>query len=140
MPISLALLLVREEPSVEAIRRSSAQAVGIDRRGFFKLDTGSGSTVDFCSPAVARYGLLRDRSLGTAKTGGVGGDAESRTGTIAFFELAGRRFERVSVGFQITKKGAFASPFFDGNVGVGLLGASRLVLDYRRSRLACAKP
>ena len=67
---------------------------------------------------------------------GAGGNAELKVGKIEWFEFAGKRFEQVNAGFQLTKKGVFASPFLDGNIGEGLLGNGRLVLDYRHSRLA----
>jgi len=72
-------------------------------------------------------------------TGGAGGTAESKAGTVEWFQFAGQRFTKLDAGFQQTKKGAFASPFFDGNLGMLLLGKGRLLLDYRKSRLAMIK-
>ena len=106
--------------------------------GFFAVDTGSGSAVDFCSPAVEKYDMLKGREVVSGYTGGAGGAAESKGGTIEWFEFAGHRFEHLGAGFQLTKKGAFASPYFDGNIGEGILRNGRLILDYRRSRLAFA--
>ena len=104
--------------------------------GFFAVDTGSGSAVDFCSPTVEKYDMLKGRAVRSGFTGGAGGSAESKGGKIEWFEFAGKKFEQLPVGFQLTKKGAFASPFFDGNIGEGVFRNGRLVLDYSRSRLA----
>lgn len=107
-----------------------------DRSGHFSLDTGSGSTVDFFSPVVEKYELLKNRKVQTTQTGGAGGSTESKMGNIEWFQLGAKRFENPSVGFQITKKGAFASPYLDGNIGMGFLGRLHFVLDYENQRLA----
>jgi hypothetical protein len=104
--------------------------------GYFNLDTGSSSTVDFCTPAVEKYGLLRTRQTTSSHTGGAGGVSASREGNIAWFELAGHRFQNPSVGLQITKQGEYASPYLTGNIGNGFLGAFRLVFDYQNQRIA----
>jgi outer membrane lipoprotein-sorting protein len=104
--------------------------------GVFCLDTGSGSTVDFCSPTVQRYGLTADPKAPMAHTGGAGGSAESQTGMLDWFEIAGLRIRKPSVGLQLTRVGSFASPYFDGNVGMGFLGKFRLILDYANERIA----
>ena len=104
--------------------------------GLFSLDTGSGSTVDFFSPAVTKYNLLKDREINTVMTGGAGGASESKTGTLDWFIVANKRFQKPTVGFQITTKGGFASPFVDGNIGMGFMSNFRMILDYQKSRLA----
>ena len=109
---------------------------GPGRAGTFAIDTGSGSAVDFFSPTVEKFDLLKDRAVTTGMTGGAGGTAASKSGKIEWFEFAGKRFDQLTVGFQLTKKGVYASPFFDGNIGEGVFRNGRLVLDYRRSRLA----
>jgi hypothetical protein len=111
-----------------------------DREGDFKLDTGSMSAVDFCSPTVERFGMLKDGNATSFVTGGAGGSAESKLGTIGWFELAGRRYVNFNVGLQITKKGEFASPFFEGNIGIALISNRRFLFDYRRSRVAFVTP
>lgn len=106
-----------------------------DHRGVFSLDTGSSSTVDLFSPIVAKLGLLNGRDTRSAGTGGAGGTAESKTGTLSYFEIGGHRFEKPTVGLQITKQGVFASPYLAGNVGMGFLAQFRLILDYPESRI-----
>ena len=104
--------------------------------GVFSLDTGSGSTVDFYSPTVARLSMASNRPTTKAQTGGAGGSTESLTVTIDSFVLGGHRFDHPEVGLQTTKTGVFASSFLDGNVGMGLMSHFRMILDYPQSRMA----
>ncbi|HLK58980.1 MAG TPA: aspartyl protease family protein [Chthonomonadaceae bacterium] len=111
-------------------------AFAANEKGLFSLDTGSNSTVDFFSPAVEKYHLLENRQTQKAQTGGAGGNAESLTGSIAWFDLGSIRIENPRVGFQLTKIGAFSSPYLVGNIGMGFMGKYRLVLDYQNERVA----
>jgi hypothetical protein len=111
-----------------------------DHSGVFSLDTGSSSTVDLFSPIVAKLGLLQGRETASVNTGGAGGSAESKTGTISYFEVGGHRFDKPTVGLQVTKQGVFASPYLAGNVGMGFLGHFRLIFDYGHSRMGFAEP
>ncbi|MCW3051002.1 MAG: uncharacterized protein JWN14_172, partial [Chthonomonadales bacterium] len=111
-----------------------------DHKGFFSLDTGSDATVDFFSPAVERFHLLERQDGTKVNTGGAGGIAESRQGKIDWFQLGGTKFEKPTVGFQLTKSGVFASPYRLGNIGMGFLGQfNRLLLDYAHERIALIK-
>ncbi|HWD38452.1 MAG TPA: retropepsin-like aspartic protease [Fimbriimonas sp.] len=108
--------------------------------GIFSLDTGSGNTVDFCSPAVDKYHLLERKDLKPSNTGGAGGVAKSWAGPIDWFELGGSRFENPTVGFQVVKTGALATKYHVGNVGMGFMGQfKRLILDYAHERIAFVK-
>jgi hypothetical protein len=111
-----------------------------DHEGYFNLDTGSGETVDFCTPAVEKFHLLTGQEGTKAMTGGAGGVAESRKVKIDWFELGGRRFDSPEVGMQLTHTGAFASPYFTGNIGMGFLGRFRLIIDYANERIAFLPP
>lgn len=104
--------------------------------GLFSLDTGSGSTVDFFSPTVARLGMVAARGTKEARTGGAGGAADSLSGNIDYFEIGGHRFANPEVGLQTTDKGMCACPYLDGNVGMGFMSHFRLILDYRNRRVA----
>jgi hypothetical protein len=106
-----------------------------DKSGLFSLDTGSGSTVDFFSPCVKKFDLLRDRKVENVMTGGAGGAAESKTGVLDWFQFGPKKFELPIVGFQITTKGGFASPYAEGNIGMGFMAKFRMILDYNASRL-----
>lgn len=107
-----------------------------DHDGLFSLDTGSGSTVDFFSPTVKKFELLKNRKLTDSRTGGAGGSTVSKSGTVEWFQIGSKRFDKPRATFQITDKGAFASPFADGNIGMGFLGKFRMILDYQSSQIA----
>jgi hypothetical protein len=107
-----------------------------DREGVFRLDTGSDDTVTFHAPAVERFALLEGRKTAPMRSGGVGGASPGRTGTLEWFELGGRRFEKPTVGFATAREGAFADDYTVGNIGTGLLSAFVLVFDYPSGRLA----
>lgn len=106
--------------------------------GLFKLDTGSDGTVSLHAPAVARLKLLDGRETRESRSGGVGGSAASRQGKLAWFELAGRRFENPEVEFAGTGTGAFSDVYTTGNIGAGFLRAFRIVFDYGNKRVAFA--
>lgn len=106
------------------------------REGRFKLDTGSSIPVIFHSPAVERLALLKERQTTASRTGGVGGATESRTGTLEWFELAGRRFRKPEVRFSLARTGELADAHALGAVGAPLLAPFTTVLDYARKRIA----
>jgi len=109
-----------------------------DREGLFKLDTGSGATVSIHAPAVERLNLLAGRETRASRSGGVGGSRASRTGKLAWFELAGHRFESPEVEFASAGEGAFSDVYSTGNIGAGFLQAFRVVFDYGNKRVAFA--
>jgi hypothetical protein len=111
-----------------------------EREGLFRLDTGAGGTMAFHAGAVKKWNLLEGRATQVSIAGGVGGMQAIRAGKIAWFELAGHRFESLDVGFYTGAGGAFADHDLDGNLGLDLLGKFRLIFDYRASRLAFAAP
>jgi hypothetical protein len=108
------------------------------REGLFKLDTGSGATVSMHAPAVERFKLLAGRETRESRSGGVGGSRPSRTGKLAWFELAGHRFEGPEVEFASAGEGAFSDVYAIGNIGAGFLKAFRIVFDYGNKRIAFA--
>ncbi|MBI1334460.1 MAG: hypothetical protein GC165_16455 [Armatimonadetes bacterium] len=107
-----------------------------DHEGLFTLDTGSGSTVDFFTPTVNKYDMMKDKLLSTGKTGGAGGSTESKGGSIDWFQFGPKRFVKPRVIFQITGEGEFASTLSAGNIGMGFLSKFRMILDYQNSRIA----
>lgn len=107
-----------------------------EREGLFRIDTGASGTVTFHAPAVTALGLLEGRELAAGSSGGVGGSASAPTGRLAWFELAGHRFENPSVSFSQAESGAFTDRYTTGNLGQGFLAPFRIVLDYRHDRLA----
>jgi hypothetical protein len=107
-----------------------------DREGLFKLDTGSDANVSIHAPAVERLDLLSGRETRESQSGGVGGSRASRTGRLAWFELAGHRFEAPEVEFAAAGDGAFSDAYTVGNIGAGFLRAFRIVFDYGNKRVA----
>ena len=109
-----------------------------DRGGLFKIDTGSDQTVTIHAPAVERFGLLAGRETRESRSGGVGGSRPARRGKLAWFELAGHRFESPEVEFAGAGEGAFSDVYTIGNIGAGFLKAFRIVFDYGNKRVALA--
>jgi outer membrane lipoprotein-sorting protein len=107
-----------------------------DREALFKIDTGSDRTVSFHGPAVERHGLLAGRETRESHSTGVGGSQASREGRLAWFELAGTRFESPEVEFAAARQGAFSDAYTAGNIGAGFLREFRIVFDYSNRRVA----
>jgi len=107
-----------------------------ERVGLFRLDTGANGTVAFHAPAVVALGLLDGRKVTSSQAGGVGGLAESKEGQLAWFELAGHRFEKPAVSFSQAKTGAFTDRYTTGNIAQQFLAPFRMVLDYPHDRIA----
>lgn len=122
------LILHQRLPAVEARFEG-------DRKGAFRLDLGAGGgagNVLFHSPAVRELGLVGDRQVTRGELGGQGFAA----GRIAWFELAGHRFENPQVLFFLGESGPTADAYLTGNIGARFLEAFRIILDYRRDRIA----
>ncbi len=101
-----------------------------DRRGWFRLDTGSDDTVSFHGPAVVELGLTEGRDdLETVSMIGVGGMRSVERGPIDYFQLGPRRFEDVTVTFFPPGLGALNTRGSLGNVGGGLLRHFRVAFD-----------
>jgi hypothetical protein len=64
------------------------------------------------------------------------GEAELAIGAIDWFELSGHRFENPIIIYSLAKSGPLAEPGVDGNIGVEFLKPFRILLDYRRARMA----
>jgi len=107
-----------------------------DHEGLFRVDTGANGTVAFHAPAVRELGLLEGRSVNASLSGGVGGSTDTRSGPLAWFELAGHRFEKPTVEFSLAEQGAFTDRYTVGNIAQDFLAPFRLVLDYPDDRMA----
>ena len=55
---------------------------------------------------------------------------------MAWFELAGHRFENPDIVFAIDRQGPLGDPYVDGNIGVEFLKPFRMVLDFANRRVA----
>jgi hypothetical protein len=107
-----------------------------DHEGLFRIDTGANGTVSFHAPAVRAFALLDGRTVTSGSSGGVGGSAETKDGRLAWFELAGHRFEKRQVQFSLAERGAFTDQYTVGNIGQEFLAPFRMVLDYPGDRIA----
>lgn len=105
-------------------------------RGWFRVDTGADDSVLFHGPTVARLHLLEGRRTSAVSIAGVAGARPSRRGELAWFELAGRRFEDLSVTFFQGGDGVFQIEGTLGIVGNALLQRFRSVWDYPHRRVA----
>jgi hypothetical protein len=107
-----------------------------NRTGWFRLDTGAGGTVSFHGPFVEKFKLLDGRKTVSIMEGGVGGMQEAKRGQIAYFEMAGHRFDKPEATFSISKSGAFHDHWLIGNIGQNFIDPFILVFDYPQSRIA----
>jgi hypothetical protein len=123
------LILHQRLPAVEARFEG-------ERKGIFRLDLGAGGggagNVIFHAPAVRELGLAGDRPVPRGELGG----QEFAAGRIAWFELAGHRFENPEVLFFLGESGPVADAYTTGNIGARFLEPFRVILDYRRNRIA----
>jgi hypothetical protein len=79
------------------------------------------------------------KKLASATTGGAGGNSQSFTGPIDWFQMGPHRFIKPDVGFQVTKSGAFATPYLSGNIGMAFIGNFHTIWDYANQRVAFVK-
>ena len=107
-----------------------------DHQGWFRLDTGANGAVTFHTPIVESLHLLDHRQTSTANEAGVGGTVEARLGHVDWFELGGRRFQKVEATFSLAKSGAFADKYLAGNIGQDLMEPFKVVFDFGGSRVA----
>jgi hypothetical protein len=109
-----------------------------DRTGWYRLDTGAQGTVQFHAPYVQKEHLLQGRTTSMAQEGGAGGTSEARAGKIAWFELAGHRFENPDVVFSQATIGAFNDKYLAGNIGQEFMLPFTVYFDFGGSRVALA--
>jgi hypothetical protein len=105
-------------------------------KGLFRIDVGASGkafgNVVFHAPAVEEMHLLEHRKVTVTRLG----PTRVATGTLAWFELAGHRFEDPEVVFALDSQGPLGDEYVEGNLGVEFLKPFRIVLDYQHERLA----
>lgn len=124
------LIFKDKHPGVAARLEGNAE-------GVFLLDTGSTYTVHFFPEFVQKHGLLEVRKISKARQLRVSGEHEMFAGSIAWFELAGRRFERPRISFgspglatrEIAQR-------FDGIIGHGFMREFVVIFNYPASAVA----
>jgi hypothetical protein len=129
----LPLTLPMRHPAV------TAKAAGVPE-GPFRLDLGAAGgpagNVIFHGSTVEKYHLLDGHKVARVQAGKL----HLGVGEIAWFELAGHRFERPQVMFALDRDGVLGESGTLGNIGVEFLRPFRMVFDYSRSRIAFIEP
>ena len=104
--------------------------------GEFRIDVGSGSTVDLHGPFVRRNGLDRELAPGVEiVSGGFGGTFQSRVTRAKSLAVGPYSWKRPLVSLSGAATGALASEDYAGNVGNQLLERFKCTLDYERRTL-----
>jgi hypothetical protein len=112
-----------------------------NRDGLFMLDTGSTATVHFFPGFIEKHALLDHRDVSKATRSRVSGAYELLVGEIAWFELAGRRFEKPTVGFRLPNRPeSEGTEGFAGVIGHGFMREFIVVFNYPESKVALLRP
>jgi hypothetical protein len=104
-----------------------------NRRGLFQLDTGFVGTVTFYDKFIKDERLLDGRAVRDDTDVGAGGSYKLLTGKIAWFELAGRRFNNPDAGFRVEGMSREGGA---GVVGREFLAGATVIFDYPARRVA----
>lgn len=108
-----------------------------DLEGTFWLDTGKSLSVSFLPDFIRQYGLLEGRQLREVRNVRLGEETQELEGTISWFELAGRRFERPTVRFKVPNSpGARSRRGIAGFIGQEFLREFIVVFNYPERRIA----
>lgn len=116
-------------------RIPSVHATVEGHEGWFRLDTGANSFITFHQPAVEKWKLLENRETKDASLGGMGGFVKAKKGTVSSLTLGGVEHKDLTAEFATEKKGNFADPSREGNIGAGLLSKYTMFLDYTQERI-----
>ncbi|TES94256.1 MAG: PDZ domain-containing protein [Candidatus Cloacimonadota bacterium] len=109
-------------------------------RGYFRIDTGSGSFVDFHEPFVKEKKLTRGRKRIIEAEGiGAGGSTKILLTRIKEFKIGSTAIKNPLVGMAQNAKGAFGSKEVSGNIGNRLLKKFIVVFDYKGSKFGFKK-
>ena len=101
--------------------------------GEFRLDVGSGSTVDLHSPFVKAHGLAATTGPKLEVTGGgFGGTFSTTVCRMKSMEIGGYRWDNPIVLLSQAETGGLASEDYAGNIGNQLLERFRCTFDYER--------
>ena len=106
---------------------------------FSKLTTGAQGTITMHYRTVQEEGLLDDRNTVAGSAGGVGGQLQTREGTLTSFILGGHDFGEIRASFANENRGAFSNEMTAGNIGEELLRPFVLVFDYPHERIGFVK-
>jgi membrane-associated protease RseP (regulator of RpoE activity) len=109
-------------------------------RGLFRIDTGSGSFVDFHEPYARTKKLTRGRRKIIESEGvGAGGVTKILLTRIKSFTIGSHSIKRPIVGIATNAKGVFGTREVSGNIGNRLLKKFSVIFDYRSSTFGIRK-
>jgi len=104
--------------------------------GDFRVDVGSGSTVDLHAPFVKQYGLAEKAGKSVeVMGGGFGGTFTNRMVRMKKLEIGPYSWREPLVSLSQATAGAFTSEDYAGNIGNRLLERFKVTLDYDRRQL-----
>jgi hypothetical protein len=104
--------------------------------GEFRVDVGSGSTVDLHSPFVKRHDLATKVGPSVeAYGGGFGGIFRQQVARMKRLELGPFGWDRPVVVLSGAESGGFASEDYAGNIGNQILQRFKVTLDYERRQI-----
>jgi hypothetical protein len=103
------------------------------------LDTGSRLSLSVLSPFLAAHPSIAgpDATAAGANGFGIGGASLGRLGRTTL-QLAGYTVPDIIVDLSTQTKGAFADPFYAGNVGAGVLKRFAVTFDYAHQTVVFA--
>jgi hypothetical protein len=104
--------------------------------GDFRVDVGSGSTVDLHTPFVKRHELMTKAGRGVEMVGGgFGGTFTTRMVRMKKLEIGPYSWTDPVVSLSQATVGAFTSEDYAGNIGNRLLERFKVTLDYERRQM-----
>lgn len=126
---SLPITLEANVPAVEGV-------VSGRHKGLFRIDTGSGSSLDLHGPFVAEHRLMDSaRRVVHRPFAGVGGMHLGAVARLDTFAIGTFVMTDLVTGLSEATEGAFASASFAGNIGGGILRRFTVTLDYEGKRI-----
>lgn len=103
--------------------------------GDFRVDVGSGSTVDLHTPFVKRHDLAKRSPYLEVTGGGFGGTFTTRMVRMRKVELGPYSWADPLVSLSQATAGAFTSEDYAGNIGTRILERFKVTLDYERRQM-----
>jgi hypothetical protein len=103
--------------------------------GDFRVDVGSGSTVDLHTPFVKQHDLAKRTPYLEVTGGGFGGTFTTRMVRMRKLELGPFTWTDPLVSLSQATAGAFTSEDYAGNIGTRILERFKVTLDYERRQL-----
>ncbi len=103
--------------------------------GDFRVDVGSGSTVDLHTPFVQRHDLAKHTPFVEVTGGGFGGTFTTRMVRMKKLELGPFSWAEPLVSLSQATAGAFTSEDYAGNIGTRILERFKVTLDYERRQM-----